>query len=830
MPSNHSALSYIQQKLRKWKPKKKISKKRKKQLIRKISVLLQPDSNRRSKKKKPGKRTSPKIVTYLPFMQQQGQPLDIFPEAATDFSMFTETKPMMFDVFRFPIIDWHYRWQRPQQLASKFAEDGYRVFYFSLQTIALQKHDASYIDIATSIEVVPLDDNIWSVTLCSYEPVNAYTTVLTHELDYQYLTWSIQALKEQFNINQTLSIIDLPFWYQLVQHFDPSNNKILYDCMDEHSGFENSSEHLLSLEQVLLEKADMVTVSSELLLRKAKTHNQNVFYIPNACEYTHFSKQPDSLATELENISKPLIGFYGAIANWFDVELINQLAERNPEWTFVLVGHFYKELTEEFQPLQNIVLLGEKPYRDLPKFLYAFDVCLIPFKQMPLTMATNPVKVYEYLCSGKPVVSTKLPELEAMSNCVYLAEGVLEFEKGIRRGLEESGDKSSSSRRDFAAVQTWDVRYVNLTSIINNNLFPKVSIVIPVLNQWNHTENCLKSLLRSPMIQNLEIIIVDNGSTDGTRLALASLQHPSVQVVALSKNKGFAGAVTIGSQLATGDYLVFLNNDTIVPPGWLDRLIYPLMKHEDIGMVGPMSNHVGNDQMLDFFIPGDTEVWNEKWLQDFYDLNKGQLEDTDRLGFFCVAIRKKLFDQIGSLDDGYYVGMFEDDDYCERIINSGHRLVRVEDAFVYHHGNATFNKLSQEQYKMIFDRNKSYFEKKWNKPWKHYPRPINIFHGVTNEDEASEVIRNLGRQCVEVVGRSDWTETSRDWKESVLAISGKNRLVIVYSQSYCNQAVHGFRRIGNLIYLTNRLDWLESIKNSVSNVECWNPNELVISS
>ncbi|WP_219641116.1 glycosyltransferase [Cohnella sp. CFH 77786] len=720
-------------------------------------------------------------------------------------------------MFRFPIIDWHYRWQRPQHLSTKWAEDGHRVFYFTMQTKTIKQEDATFSDIASAMEVNPLGNHIWSVTLCSHKPVDPYHSVISHPLDYQYMLWSIQALKSYFNIRQTLSVIDLPYWYQLVQHFDRTSNKILYDCMDDLSGFGGVSPKILELEDELAEKADAVTVTSRVLMHNRKKQNENVFYLPNACEYSFFSKAPDTLAPELALLQKPIIGFYGAISNWFDGNLINQLAERNPDWQFVLVGHYYRELVEAFDSRSNILLLGEKPYSDLPKYLYAFDVCLIPFKQNTLTTATNPVKAYEYLCSGKPVVSTKLPELEALSSHIYLAEGVREFESAILKGLHESG-KEARLRQEFAASNTWDERYAELKAIVSAVLYPKVSVVIPVFNQWSLTEGCLKSLLNSSGQHHVEIIVVDNASTDGTRQALATLQHPAVQVVSLTTNRGYAGAVNIGCQLATGEYLVLLNNDTLVPQGWLDRLIRPLREQEEIGIVGPMSNQIGNEQKLDFFASGDTQAWNEKWLDLFYAVNKGSLRDTDRLAFFCVAMRREVFDRIGDLDSRFTVGMFEDDDYCERIAREGYRLVIAEDAFVYHHGSATFKSMNQEQWQQIFNRNKSHFEKKWNRSWKPYPWPENIFDTASNGREAAEIVRASGLRCSIVAGKPDWTESPAHWKKLVRTLLDEGHLVIVYATSFCNQAIQGFKRIGPHLYLTNESDWIATIKHSVPEV------------
>jgi hypothetical protein len=120
--------------------------------------------------------------------------------------------------------------------------------------------------------------------------------------------------------------------------------------------------------------------------------------------------------------------------------------------------------------------------------------------------------------------------------------------------------------------------------------------------------------------------------------------------------------------------------------------------------------------------------------------------------------------------------------------------------------------------------------KKWNKQWIPPPKPDNIFDGVTNGKEIAEIIRRVENKCLIIVGSSDWKTVSTDWKQAALTQIEEDRLVIVYVRSYCNQLIHGIRRMAPLLYLTNRLDWLQQIINSNKNVECLYTKELSITS
>ncbi len=146
---------------------------------------------------------------------------------------------------------------------------------------------------------------------------------------------------------------------------------------------------------------------------------KNVHLVRNGTDFELFNQlTPNGI---LKDINGPIIGYYGAIAEWFDTELIVHCAMEHPDWNFVLIGSTVGCDTSSLEKLKNVHLLGEKPYKELPLYLYHFDVCTIPFKINPLTLATNPVKFYEYLSSGKPVVTVRLPELEPYADLCYLA-------------------------------------------------------------------------------------------------------------------------------------------------------------------------------------------------------------------------------------------------------------------------------------------------------------------------------------------------------------------------------------------------------------------------
>jgi 2-polyprenyl-3-methyl-5-hydroxy-6-metoxy-1,4-benzoquinol methylase len=356
------------------------------------------------------------------------------------------------DIICFPIINWDFRYQRPQQLLSRFAKNGYRVFYL---TVDLKPLNRKYIAREIQKNILELKPSIST-------KFNVYGDTLSKE-QIDSLISATDQVKKDFKINRALCFAAFPTWGPVVSKLrDTYDWKIIYDCLDEHSGFSNVDNSIVHEEEMLIKKSDLVIVTSSHLYKKVKKYRNDALLIPNAGDFEHFSELPKN--DLLKNIKKPIIGYYGAIAEWFDNELLEFLANKRKDWNFVLIGHTFGSNISKLQKFHNVHFLGEKPYSELPKYLYWFDVCIIPFKLTPLIEATHPVKFYEYLSSGKPVVSAKLPELLPYNDLCYLADSKEDFLNKIEIGLKEDNLETKRKRIEFAKSNTWDDRYERLAS------------------------------------------------------------------------------------------------------------------------------------------------------------------------------------------------------------------------------------------------------------------------------------------------------------------------------------------------------------------------------
>ncbi|MGM0879645.1 MAG: glycosyltransferase family 2 protein [Bacillota bacterium] len=338
------------------------------------------------------------------------------------------------------------------------------------------------------------------------------------------------------------------------------------------------------------------------------------------------------------------------------------------------------------------------------------------------------------------------------------------------------------------------------------DFFPKVSIIMITHNRWTYSKQCLDSLLNHNDYPHVEIIVVDNASSDETKQRLSEISGSNLKVIFSPVNTGFSRGNSIGCKAATGDILILLNNDTIVTPGWISRLIGPLMDHPDLGMVGPMTNYAGNDQRLDHFIGDSVRGADPDWLDHFYHFYKGRWRCTDFLAFFCVAIKREVYEKVGDLDPHYGTGMFEDNDYCERVKQAGYEMAIIEDAFVYHQGSVSFKQLKDEEYRSLWNKNKSYFEQKWGKTW-HLKTQATIFDSFEPQAIAQKVFHAADKTSILVLGERDWPVIKQRWQYLTSTLAAQDDyLVIAHIYKFNGRLINGIRKVGPSFYITNRLD------------------------
>lgn len=614
------------------------------------------------------------------------------------------------DVFVFSVIDWHFRIQRPQHLARCLAKAGHRVFFFSNHFVDSAKPGYQIERLDPELELYQVKLHVTGAPAIYFAPPTKDAM--------EMLERGVAKLILDFAAVSSTSLIQHAYWYPLVCSLP--NTLRVYDCMDHHEGFGNVPEKLISIEKTMLRESDLVIVTSSWLDQFARDHNRNVALIRNAGEYSHFSRQPAECYADASG--RKIIGYYGAIAEWFDLDLIRAVAEAHPDALILLVGNDTVDAAKKLKDLQNVVFTGEVPYAQLPYYLYAFDVCLLPFQVIPLTLATNPVKVYEYLAAGKPVVSVDLPEISQFGDLVHRAHSTDDFIRLVTQSIATPPSEPEIKLcQAFASEQTWEHRVTALCQAIDCIPLPKISVIVLTYNNLDLTKACLESLLRWSNYPNIEIIVVDNASTDGSPQYLRELkrEHDEINLILNEQNLGFAAGNNVGLKVATGDYLVLLNNDTVVTPGWLLTMARHLQANGDIGLIGPVTNNIGNEAKINIAYKSTAEMLPQALART--TLHMGQRIPLRTAAFFCVMMPRSVYEQVGLLDENFGRGFFEDDDYCRRVEQLGLRIACAEDVFVHHHLSASFNKLHSGEKQALFEQNRAYYESKWGK-WNPHMR------------------------------------------------------------------------------------------------------------
>jgi polysaccharide pyruvyl transferase CsaB len=606
----------------------------------------------------------------------------------------------LYDVLCLPIIDWDFRFQRPQQLMARFAAAGHRVFYVA-QTFRPS---------GPPYEIRKKRENVFEVSLQG-PARNVYKETLD-DAARDALFSALDCLRRDLSLGATALVVELPFWWPLAKKAcEELGWPVVYDCMDDHSGFSTNRPEMVEREKELLSGADLVVASSMLLERAAREANGNVLLLQNACDAEHFGR------VGREAHPRPVVGYYGAIADWFDSDLVADLAERRPDWDFVLVGSTYTADISRLSKLPNVQLPGEKPYAEIPAWLSKMDVAILPFKRLPLTEATSPVKAYEILAAGKPLVAVPIPEVAPMAPLVRLASTAEDFEREIAEALSENDPDARQRRQAFGIENTWQRRFEALSPAVRAT-FPKASIVVVTYNNLALNRLCLESLYGRTEWPTFEVIVVDNASQDGTPeyLREAQRRYPNLSVVCNDTNRGFAAANNQGLKLATGDVLVLLNNDTVVTRGWLTTLRRHLAAQPKLGLIGPVTNAISNEAKIEVGYDAIEDL--PTWAEQFTRENDGHLFAIPMLAMFCLAIKREVYETVGALDERFGVGMFEDDDYNRRARAKGWEIRCARDAYVHHWQKASFRLMGEKAYLALFEENRKKYEEKWGEAWK----------------------------------------------------------------------------------------------------------------
>jgi len=223
--------------------------------------------------------------------------------------------------------------------------------------------------------------------------------------------------------------------------------------------------------QRLLEKtlggSDLIFTPSRTIFERRGKNDRRYHYLPHGADWKKFSHLPEGIPEELKDIPGPLIGFSGTVGPALDFDLIGEMARVRRDWSFVFLGTIRRD-PGEIRKCSNIFFLGPRDPLNLPRYLAAFRAGIIPYRTGLEHCTVHPVKTYEYLAAGIPVVSTSLPELAHLEGMIEMANGKEEFIAALERVLREDDPRKRGERRKFARDNSWEARFSQMERIIED--------------------------------------------------------------------------------------------------------------------------------------------------------------------------------------------------------------------------------------------------------------------------------------------------------------------------------------------------------------------------
>jgi glycosyltransferase involved in cell wall biosynthesis len=226
---------------------------------------------------------------------------------------------------------------------------------------------------------------------------------------------------------------------------------------DDLSGF-GFGEGLAEAERSLAQRVDLVVVTSSLLEAKMKEAGaKRTLYLPNGVDYRHFADDTSPEPDDLRSIPAPRVLYVGAIESWFDDERVAHAAEKREDLSFVIIGPYETGTFPRLEKLHNVFLLGRRDYTKVPSYMKHSQVGMIPFRKQPFVESINPIKLYEYMACGLPVVATKWKTLEDMASPALLVESKEEFLEAIDAAVKKD-ETFKHSCVQFADENSWSKR------------------------------------------------------------------------------------------------------------------------------------------------------------------------------------------------------------------------------------------------------------------------------------------------------------------------------------------------------------------------------------
>jgi glycosyltransferase involved in cell wall biosynthesis len=370
------------------------------------------------------------------------------------------------DILCFSSTDWDGRWGSRQQVMLRFARRGYRVLF--VEQAAGLEHLLRYPDLRQRKlrrwreGPRAVAENLWIVSLPPLLPGRYYSIGINRVNQRLTVRWLWPCMR-RLAFEPRILWLYKPELGQLIGRFGEQLS--VYHCIDEFAaGTRGGKRRVITLlETELLRQVDLVFANSSLIYEGKRSTNARTYRIPSGADVEHLAQAlDDSLPVHpaLVTLAHPVAGYVGNISDKVDVGLLQAVADLLPDWQFVLVGQVHPQAGNlgPLQQLPNVHLLERVPFAEVPAILRGMDVCLLPYVDSELARYRSPLKLYEYLAAGKPIVSTDHPEVREFSNWVEIASTAQGFASAAKRAYSADSGECRDKRAQVALDHSWERR------------------------------------------------------------------------------------------------------------------------------------------------------------------------------------------------------------------------------------------------------------------------------------------------------------------------------------------------------------------------------------
>jgi len=315
-------------------------------------------------------------------------------------------------------------------------------------------------------------NNLWIHCFPSVFPYRSGVSFLTNSLTLainQFVPRKlINSLCKSLKLDNPVVIIGTATALPIIERLDPK--LVVYHCSDDYSSQPNFPSSFQDLEKKLIARADLIICTAKELTEIKAPMNPQTYTVTNGADVNHFKSSLDDsteIPVEIKDFSGPVIGYVGTVFEWLDFEMIAKAARAKPEYNFVFIGPVTTDISL-IHDIPNVHILGPKSYSSIPNYLKGFDVATIPFIIHDVTLRASPVKFYEYLASGTPIVATRLPDLEKFDHLVDLFSRPDQYVESLDKALTDKSTTALNKRLAEAGKHSWESRFEKIDELIDH--------------------------------------------------------------------------------------------------------------------------------------------------------------------------------------------------------------------------------------------------------------------------------------------------------------------------------------------------------------------------